>query len=231
MGFADFFRGRKHKSPGSAAVRPHSRLAEVAERMMSDAKWSDLVLPDQGDEVLRRCIADASIRPKLFGRWRPSNAGARDKAARLLLVCGKRTDRIAVAGVVANELDIPLYRIDLSALVSKYIGETEKNLRRVLDTAEDLDVVLLFDEADALFGKRTEVEDAHDRYEDIEVADLLERAGRRSGLTIFGVARCQSLAGALRRQLHYVVEVTAVRAGGGPTNRADRRRSTEKERQ
>ena len=88
------------------------------------------------------------------------------------------------AEVIANDLRFNLYRIDLSAVVSKYIGETEKNLRRLFDAAEDGGAILFFDEADALFGKRTEVEDSHDRYANAEVAHLLERIESHDGLVI-----------------------------------------------
>jgi SpoVK/Ycf46/Vps4 family AAA+-type ATPase len=111
------------------------------------------------------------------------------------------------AEVIANNLRYELYRIDLSALVGKYIGETEKNLLRVLDAAEKADAVLFFDEADALFGKRTAVKDAHDRYANIEISHLLQRIQMFQGLAILGANRREDLDDALIRQLGRLVEL------------------------
>ena len=110
------------------------------------------------------------------------------------------------AEAIAAELALPLYRIDLSQVVNKYIGETEKNLRRLFDAADAADVILFFDEADALFGKRTEVKDAHDRYANLEVSYLLERMERFKGLAILATNRKKDLDEAFLRRLRFVVE-------------------------
>ena len=107
---------------------------------------------------------------------------------------------------IAAELELPLYRIDLSQVVNKYIGETEKNLRRLFDAADAADVILFFDEADALFGKRTEVKDAHDRYANLEISYLLERMERFKGLAILATNRKKDLDEAFLRRLRFVVE-------------------------
>ena len=107
---------------------------------------------------------------------------------------------------LANELELDLYRIDLASIVSKYIGETEKNLRRVFDAAEDGAAILLFDEADALFGKRSEVNDSHDRYANIEVSYLLQRMEAYRGLAILTTNLKGSLDTAFRRRLRFVVQ-------------------------
>jgi SpoVK/Ycf46/Vps4 family AAA+-type ATPase len=116
------------------------------------------------------------------------------------------TGKTMAAEVVAAAVGMPLYRIDLSQVVNKYIGETEKNLRRLFDAADAADVVLFFDEADALFGKRTEVKDAHDRYANLEVGYLLERMERFTGLAILATNRRKDLDEAFLRRLRFVVE-------------------------
>jgi SpoVK/Ycf46/Vps4 family AAA+-type ATPase len=110
------------------------------------------------------------------------------------------------AEVLAREMQLDLYRIDLSAVVSKYIGETEKNLRRVFDGAEDSGAILLFDEADALFGKRSEVKDSHDRYANIEVSYLLQRMESYRGLAILTTNLKPALDFAFQRRLRFVVQ-------------------------
>jgi ATPase family associated with various cellular activities (AAA) len=116
------------------------------------------------------------------------------------------TGKTMAAEVIAAELGLPLYRIDLSQVVNKYIGETEKNLRRLFDAADSSDVILFFDEADALFGKRTEVKDAHDRYANLEISYLLERMERFKGLAILATNRKKDLDEAFLRRLRFVVE-------------------------
>jgi len=115
------------------------------------------------------------------------------------------TGKTMAAEVIANDLGLCLYRIDLSAVVSKYIGETEKNLRRVFDAAEDGGVILFFDEADALFGKRSEVKDSHDRYANIEINYLLQRMEAYRGLAILATNMKSALDQAFMRRLRFVV--------------------------
>ena len=116
------------------------------------------------------------------------------------------TGKTMAAEALASELALPLYRIDLSQVVNKYIGETEKNLRRLFDAADTADVILFFDEADALFGKRTEVKDAHDRYANLEISYLLERMERFKGLAILATNRKKDLDEAFLRRLRFVLE-------------------------
>ena len=118
------------------------------------------------------------------------------------------------AEVLASELRLDLYRIDLSQVVSKYIGETEKNLRRVFDAAEDGGAILLFDEADALFGKRSEVKDSHDRYANIEVSYLLQRMEAYRGLAILTTNRRDALDAAFLRRIRFVVQFPFPGRGG-----------------
>jgi vesicle-fusing ATPase len=123
------------------------------------------------------------------------------------------TGKTMAAEAIATDLDLPLYRIDLSQVVNKYIGETEKNLRRLFDAADAADVILFFDEADALFGKRTEVKDAHDRYANLEISYLLERMERFKGLAILATNRKKDLDEAFLRRLRFVVEFPMPGAG------------------
>jgi SpoVK/Ycf46/Vps4 family AAA+-type ATPase len=116
------------------------------------------------------------------------------------------TGKTMAAQVLAKRLDLPLYRIDLSAVVSKYIGETEKNLKQLFDAAEVSDVILLFDEADALFGKRTEVRDAHDRYGNLSIHYLLGRMERSRGLMILAVRRKDNIDPAFLRRTRFIIK-------------------------
>lgn len=116
------------------------------------------------------------------------------------------TGKTLAAEILANELELDLFRIDLSGVVSKYIGETEKNLRRVFDAAEEGGAVLLFDEADALFGKRSEVKDSHDRYANVEVSYLLQRMEAYRGLAILATNMKEALDPAFLRRLRFVVQ-------------------------
>jgi vesicle-fusing ATPase len=116
------------------------------------------------------------------------------------------TGKTMAAEALARSLELPMYRIDLSQVVNKYIGETEKNLKRIFDAAELADCILFFDEADALFGKRTEVKDAHDRFANIEISYLLERMERFKGLAILATNRKKDLDEAFMRRLRSVIE-------------------------
>src|SRR4029077_3008024 len=116
------------------------------------------------------------------------------------------TGKTMAAEILASELDLPMYRVDLSQVVNKYIGETEKNLKRIFDAADVSDTLLLFDEADSIFGKRVESRDAHDRYANLEISYLLERMERFKGLAILATNRKKDLDEAFLRRLRFVVE-------------------------
>ena len=162
-----------------------SQLGQLAQRIRPKAGWSDLVLPDTELALLRRdrrAGRPAGTGLRAVGVRRPGSAAGSGISA--LFAGPSGTGKTMAAEVLADELRLDLYRIDLSAVVSKYIGETEKNLRRVFDAAEDGGAILFFDEADALFGKRTEVKDSHDRYANIEINYLLQRMEAYRGLAI-----------------------------------------------
>jgi SpoVK/Ycf46/Vps4 family AAA+-type ATPase len=131
----------------------------------------------------------------------------RAKGFRILLAGKNRTRRLLAAQALARDLEKDLYRIDLNGVVSEYIGETEKNLGRVFDSAKKNQAVLFFDEADALFGKRTDVKDSHDRYANIEIKYLLRRAGKNGGLTILATANRTNIDKALMRRFYFIISI------------------------
>ena len=182
-----------------------TRLGELAERVEPRATWSDLVLPDSQRDVLKQVVAQVRARPQVYGEWGFGRRLARGLGISALFAGESGTGKTLAAEVLATELGLDLYRIDLSGVVSKYIGETEKNLSRVFAAAEDSGAVLLFDEADALFGKRSEVKDSHDRYANIEVSYLLQRMETYRGLAILTTNQRAALDQAFERRLRFIV--------------------------
>jgi SpoVK/Ycf46/Vps4 family AAA+-type ATPase len=142
----------------------------------------------------------------VYDEWGFADRGSRGLGISVLFTGSSGTGKTMAAEVLANDLQLDLYRIDLSQVVSKYIGETEKNLKRVFDAAEEGGAVLLFDEADALFGKRSEVKDSHDRYANIEVSYLLQRMEAYRGLAILTTNMKQALDTAFLRRIRFVVQ-------------------------
>ena len=181
-------------------------LDVLAQRVSGTADWDDLVLPEAQLSILRQIAAHLRQRQTVIDRWGFGAQGNRGLGLASLFAGESGTGKTLAAEVLANTLQLDLYRIDLSAVVSKYIGETEKNLRKVFDAAEDCGAILLFDEADALFGKRTEVRDSHDRYANIEVSYLLQRMEAYRGLAILTTNLKASLDSAFTRRLRFVVQ-------------------------
>jgi len=186
--------------------RTRPRLDKLAERLEPKATWRDIVLPQEQMELLHQIAGQVGQRSQVYDAW-----GFRQKMNRGLgisaLFAGESgTGKTMAAEVIANELRLNLYRIDLSAVVSKYIGETEKNLRRLFDAAEDGGAILFFDEADALFGKRSEVKDSHDRYANIETSYLLQRMEAYRGLAVLATNMKSALDTAFMRRLRFVVD-------------------------
>ena len=181
------------------------RLDDLAQRIEALAGWEDLVLPESEREVLEEIAMNVRGRARVYGDWAFARKCARGLGVSALFEGASGTGKTMAAEVLARELRLDLYRIDLSQVVSKYIGETEKNLRRVFDAAETGGVILLFDEADALFGKRSEVRDSHDRYANIEVSYLLQRMEAYRGLAILTTNQPEALDDAFMRRLRFVV--------------------------
>jgi len=187
-------------------VQARPRLDNLAQRIQPAAGWDDLVLPPQQMQTLRDVALHVRHRTTVYEKWGFAAKGARGLGISALFSGASGTGKTMAAEVLANELRLDLYRIDLSAVVSKYIGETEKNLRRVFDAAEEGGVILLFDEADALFGKRSEVKDSHDRYANIEVSYLLQRMEAYRGLAILTTNLKSALDTAFLRRIRFIVQ-------------------------
>ena len=186
-------------------ARTRPRLDELAQRIDAKATWDNLVVPPQEEKLLRQIAAQVSQRAKVYEEWGFSQRMNRGLGISALFAGESGTGKTMAAEVIANELRLNLYRIDLSAVVSKYIGETEKNLRRLFDAAEDGGAILCFDEADALFGKRSEVRDSHDRYANIEINYLLQRMESYRGLAILATNMKSALDTAFLRRLRFIV--------------------------
>jgi ATPase family associated with various cellular activities (AAA) len=187
-----------------AAAREQSGadLAGLAKRVALSHAWEDLVLPLTCLQQLRRFAAAIRHRERVFAGWGVSGG----PGLTALFGGGPGTGKTMSAGVLAREAGLDLWRIDLSAVVSKYIGDTEKHLDQIFDRARDGNAVLFFDEADALFGKRSEVKDAHDRYANIEVAYLLQRLEAYDGVVILATNLARNIDPAFGRRLHFVID-------------------------
>lgn len=186
-----------------ASTRP--QMGAMAQRLDPKACWDDLILPASENGLLRQIAAQVGQRGTVYNQWGFRNKMNRGLGISTLFAGESGTGKTMAAEVIANDLRLNLYRIDLSAVVSKYIGETEKNLRRLFDAAEDGGAILFFDEADALFGKRSEVKDSHDRYANIETNYLLQRMEAYRGLAILATNMKSALDPAFLRRLRFVV--------------------------
>ncbi|PWT85214.1 MAG: ATPase, partial [Proteobacteria bacterium] len=187
-------------------VQARTRLEGLAQRMESRQAWEDLILPDAQIHTLREIAQQVRHRPTVYDAWGFGARGARGLGISALFFGQSGTGKTMAAEVIASDLSVDLYRIDLSQVVSKYIGETEKNLQRVFDAAEESGAVLLFDEADALFGRRSEVKDSHDRYANIEVSYLLQRMEAYRGLAILTTNMKTLLDPAFLRRIRFCVQ-------------------------
>ncbi|MPY52213.1 ATP-binding protein [Streptomyces acidicola] len=181
-------------------------MDELGRRIEPQAGWQDLVLHDRQTSVLREIVAHVRQRPTVHQEWGFAGTLRRGLGVTALFAGGSGTGKTLAAEVMAKELGLDLFIVDLSQVVSKYIGETEKNLRRVFDAAERGGALLLFDEADALFGKRSEVKDSHDRYANLEVSYLLMRMEAYRGLAILTTNMKKALDNAFLRRIRFVVD-------------------------
>ncbi len=181
------------------------RLDQLAQRLDAKATWEQLVLPEESLKLLHQVCAQVEQRMQVYSDWGFGERMNRGMGLSVLFAGESGTGKTMAAEVLANALNLHLYRIDLSAVVSKYIGETEKNLRRLFDAAEDGGAILFFDEADALFGKRSEVKDSHDRYANIEINYLLQRIESYRGLAILATNVRSALDQAFMRRLRFIL--------------------------
>jgi hypothetical protein len=187
-------------------TRTSPRMDALAQRIEPRATWDDLILPAEERSLLERIVAQVGQRSTVYEDFGFGARMSRGRGISALFSGQSGTGKTMAAEVMANSLKLSLYRIDLSAVVSKYIGETEKNLRRLFDAAEEGGAILFFDEADAIFGKRSEVKDAHDRYANIEVNYLLQRMESYRGLAILATNMRSALDTAFMRRLRFIVE-------------------------
>ena len=189
-----------------AAARADLDLGALAQPVVPRFRLDELMLPPEQTRQLDEIVVAMRNLTRVHFEW--GTARAWNESGLAALFAGPPgTGKTMAAEAIASELGLPMYRIDLSQVVNKYIGETEKNLRRLFDAADAADVILFFDEADALFGKRTEVKDAHDRYANLEVSYLLERMERFKGLAILATNRKKDLDEAFLRRLRFVLEL------------------------
>ena len=186
-------------------VQTRPKLDNLARRIESAATWEDLVLPEQQKRTLQEIGIHVRHRLKVYETWGFARKSGRGLGISALFTGASGTGKTMAAEVLANELRLDLYRIDLSQVISKYIGETEKNLRRVFDAAREGGAILLFDEADALFGKRSEVKDSHDRYANIEISYLLQKMEEYRGLAILTTNMKEALDTSFMRRIRFVV--------------------------
>jgi adenylate kinase family enzyme len=191
----------------AAACRAEMALdiGDLAQPVIPRFSDSELVLPLKQHQQFQDILQAMTALTQVHYQW--GTARAWNECGISVLFAGPPgTGKTMAAEALANQLGLPMYRIDLSQVVNKYIGETEKNLKRLFDTADISDTVLFFDEADALFGRRTEVKDAHDRYANLEISYLLERMERFKGLAILATNRQKDLDEAFLRRLRYIIE-------------------------
>ena len=181
-------------------------LERLARRIEPQVGWSDLVLPAAVLGQLRELAARARHRDRVLTDWRLRPGGGRGRGITALFAGDSGTGKTMSAEVVAGELGLDLYTVDLATVVDKYVGETEKNLERIFSEASGVNAVLLFDEADAIFGKRSEVRDAHDRYANIESAYLLQRMESFDGLAVLATNLRANLDEAFTRRLDAIVD-------------------------
>jgi hypothetical protein len=197
----------------AASAEPWQAAREIARRDLdglamridSRATWNDLILPPATEAMLREVTAQTRHRHRVYEEWGMGSRSRRGLGIAALFHGPSGTGKTLTAEVIANELQVDLYHVDLSQIVSKYIGETEKNLEKIFTAAERAGALLLFDEADALFGKRSEIRDAHDRYANIEVGYLLQRIEAYDGLVILTTNLKGSLDSAFLRRFRFVV--------------------------
>jgi hypothetical protein len=189
----------------SCRGQARTRGEKGVQRIEPRAGWDDLVLPERERQMLGAIVGQVRHRATVHGDWGFSEQSERGLGLAALFAGPSGTGKTLAAEVIAGELGLDLLRIDLSAVVDKYIGETEKNLSRVFDAAEAGGAVLQFDEADALFGKRGDVKDSHDRYANIEVSYLLQRIEAYRGLAILTTNLKGNLDQAFLRRLRFIV--------------------------
>jgi hypothetical protein len=191
---------------GAARAHSNPRLSSLARKIVPRYGWQDIVLPSDQTSLLRELVEMVRGRPLVLDEWGVGRKLVPSRGVTALFAGPPGTGKTMAAEVIARELGLDLYKIDLSSMVSKYIGETEKNLERIFNEAERSNAILFFDEADALFGKRSEVRDSHDRYANLEISYLLQRMEMYDGVTILATNLRANLDEAFTRRLQFAVD-------------------------
>lgn len=194
----DLYKGCKTQS--------NQKLGSLALKTNPHYRWEDIVLPEDTLEHLKEVFGFIKYKGKVHSDWGFEKKLSLGKGLNVLFSGPPGTGKTMAAEILANEVKLDLYKIDLSGLVSKYIGETEKNLKKIFEEAETSNSILFFDEADALFGKRSEVKDSHDRYANIETAYLLQKMEEHEGIVILASNFRKNMDDAFLRRLHFTVE-------------------------
>ncbi|MGH7597037.1 MAG: ATP-binding protein, partial [bacterium] len=187
-------------------AQSNQKLGALARKLTPHHSWADITLPRHAIAQLREICAQVKHRAKVYGDWDFGRKFSLGKGLCVLFYGSSGTGKTMAAEIIANALQLEIYKIDLSTVVSKYIGETEKNLSKIFQEAETSNAILFFDEADALFGKRSEVKDAHDRYANIEINYLLQRLEEFEGLAILATNFRKNIDDAFFRRMHFAVE-------------------------
>jgi AAA+ superfamily predicted ATPase len=181
-------------------------LGVLTHRIQSEYRWEDMVLPADQVEQLHEICSYIENYQAVYSNWGFGRKLSTGKGLNILFAGPSGTGKTMAAGIVSHELKLDLYKVDLSAIVSKYIGETEKNLERIFQEGQISNAILFFDEADALFGKRSEVKDAHDRYANIEIAYLLQKMDEYEGIVILATNLRKNMDEAFARRIQFAIE-------------------------
>jgi len=190
----------------ACSIRSRQSLDMYAARVPHHYAWNDIVLPEDRTNQLREVCAYIKHKHQVYFAWDFEKKLALGRGLNILFSGPSGTGKTMAADIIASEFRLDMFKVDLSSVVSKYIGETEKNLNRIFREAESGNIVLFFDEADALFGKRSEVKDAHDRYANIEINYLLQKMEEHEGIVILATNLGKNLDEAFLRRMHFTVE-------------------------
>jgi SpoVK/Ycf46/Vps4 family AAA+-type ATPase len=190
----------------AARTQSQPRLTSLAKKITPHYTWEDIVLPSDRMAQLKEIANQVLYQHVVYEEWGLAKKSSLGRGVAALFAGQSGTGKTMAAEVIANDLGLDVYKIDLSGLVSKYIGETEKNLARVFEEASDTNAILFFDEADAVFGKRSEVRDSHDRYANIEVSYLLQKMEEYDGIVVLATNLRANLDEAFLRRMRAIVE-------------------------
>lgn len=190
----------------AARIVSDEGLGRLATKIERTHRWDDLVLPKQTVQRLRELAASIRNRETVYGEWGFAGRMSAGGGVKALFAGASGTGKTMAAGVIAHELGLDVYKVDLSGVISKYIGETEKNLDRIFTGARATSAILFLDEAEALLGKRSEVKDSHDRYANIEVAYLLQKLEEHEGVVVLATNLRRNIDDAFNRRLQYVID-------------------------